>query len=586
MKRIKTAFLVTLAALAFNIVHAQSIADGKKLFYYERFQSAKELFKKLAASDPNNEDYAYYYGHAMLDLEDYAGARNVFRAYLDGHPNSPMIIAAMGHLELIEGKKADARSRFETAVSLSKGQNARVLNAVGHANSNTDMKNGDANYAIDVLKKAVALKDGAKDPDIWTNLGDAYRKIYDGTNAYQAYSQALTLDPNYARAIYRTGRIYQTQGISQESVYLKYYNDAIAKDPKYGPVYATLMNYYYDKDINKSAEYMDKWLAVSDDDPKACYYRAGMKYRQGLFAESVKMADACIAQEGAGPYPNLFGLKALAYDKLNDSLNAKSMYEEYFKRQLPENIGSGDYAAYAKILLKFPGNEALAAQNIEKAVALDTLESNKVSYIRQMAKVYDEKKDYKTSADWYSKILNVKKNVSNVDIHNAGYGYFRSGNYGDAAKCYTKYTEKYPNDIFGWYMLAKSYQQVDSGNVQGLAVPYYTKVVEIGEAEADKSKVISQLSGAYKFFVEYYYNTKKDQATALQYVDKALVLEPNDAQLIANKDFISKNDPAKAPKPAPRPAPKTPTPPKAPAKPGTKTTTTVKGAKTAVAKNR
>ena len=32
------------------------------------------------------------------------------------------------------------------------------------------------------------------------------------------------------------GRIYQTQGYSQEQYYMKYYNEAIAKDPKFAPV--------------------------------------------------------------------------------------------------------------------------------------------------------------------------------------------------------------------------------------------------------------------------------------------------------------------------------------------------------------
>ena len=68
-----------------------------------------------------------------------------------------------------------------------------------------------------------------------------------------------------------------------------------------------------------------------------------------------------------------------------------------------------------------------------------------------------------------------------------------------------------------------------------------------------------QLLGAYKYFIEYYYNVKKDQATALSYVDKAIAIDPADTQLAANREFISKNDP-KAP-------PKKPTPPKTPAKP-------------------
>jgi hypothetical protein len=56
--------------------------------------------------------------------------------------------------------------------------------------------------------------------------------------------------------------------------------------------------------------------------------------------------------------------------------------------------------------------------------------------------------------------------------------------------------------------------------------------------------------GTYKFFIEYYYNVKKDQATALAYADKALLLDPADAQLIANREFISKNDPKAPPKKA------------------------------------
>jgi hypothetical protein len=53
----------------------------------------------------------------------------------------------MGHIELMEGKNNDARQRFETAVSLSKGKDVQVLNAIARAN--VDAKAGDATYAIE-----------------------------------------------------------------------------------------------------------------------------------------------------------------------------------------------------------------------------------------------------------------------------------------------------------------------------------------------------------------------------------------------------------------------------------------------------
>jgi tetratricopeptide (TPR) repeat protein len=316
--------------------------------------------------------------------------------------------------------------------------------------------------------------------------------------------------------------------------------------------------------VGRSAEYLDKWLANSDDDPKACFYRASMKYAQGMFNEALTKADECIKAGGTSPYPNLFGLKALAYNRLNDSINARSNYEEYFKRQDPDKVGAGDYSSYAAILLKFPGNEALAGSYVQKAVALDTIEANKVAYLKSLAQAYDNQKKVREAGYWYSKVLDVKKNYSNVDIYNAGYGYFRAGVYDTAAMMFKKYTEKYPEDIFGYYMVAKAYSGMDSTGEKGLAVPSYEKAIAIGEAAADKEKVKNQLIGSYKFFIEYYYNVKKDQATALTYVEKALALDPSDAQLISNKEFISKNDPKAIRKPTP---PKTPAKPKAPSTP-------------------
>jgi len=41
-------------------VFAQSIDDGKKFMYYERFKSAKGVFEKLIGANPNDEEAIYY----------------------------------------------------------------------------------------------------------------------------------------------------------------------------------------------------------------------------------------------------------------------------------------------------------------------------------------------------------------------------------------------------------------------------------------------------------------------------------------------------------------------------------------------
>ena len=76
---------------------------------------------------------------AMIDSDDRTAkdvqdAKALYQSKLTANPNSALLMAGIGHIELIEGKKQDARNHFEAAVSLSQGKNADVLNAIGFAN--------------------------------------------------------------------------------------------------------------------------------------------------------------------------------------------------------------------------------------------------------------------------------------------------------------------------------------------------------------------------------------------------------------------------------------------------------------------
>lgn len=567
MKKLQMGMIVFISMFFAGFSSAQSVADGKSFLYYERYKSAKDVFQKILASDPNNEQAAYWMGQAYLrsddrTAKDVADAKALYQSKLQANPNSALLIAGMGHIALIENNRPEARNRFETAISISKGKDIDVLNAIGFANGNPDSKNGDPSYAIEKLKQATEIKK-FNDPDVLANLGDAYRKFADGGNAIQAYEAALRIDPKYARAAYRIGKVYQTQGPGQESIYLKYFNDAINLDPKYAPVYYNLFSYYYETNVSMAAQYLDKWLVNSDDVPKACYYRASLKFAQGLFNETITQADQCIASEGANPYPSLYGLKAYAYNRLKDSIRAKDMFEEYLRRQDPEKIGPGDYSAYATVLFKFPGNEAKAASLVEKAIASDTLEVNRASYAKSLAGIYEGQKNYTEAGKWYGRVVDLKKNYSNVDLFNAGYNYYLGSQYDSSNRFFNMYTEKYPDDILGYYMLANSAAVVDSTGELGLAVPYYNKVIEIGTKDSTKGNAKTRVLTAYKFFVGYQYNVKKNRDSAMYYVDKALAMAPDDTQMQTYKDFISKNDPnAPARKPSNKPGSSANTPKK------------------------
>lgn len=539
MKKIKSGLLVLTALFLSGTMGAQTIEEGKKFMYYERYQSAKEVFKKLIAANPNNTVAIYGLGIAIMAQGEYAAkslaeAKELYRKALETNPNNPLLIAGMGHIELHEGKSQDARNRFETALSITQNKDMDVLLAVGRANSDFDNKFGDPKYAIEKLK-IVAANKKIKEPAVYIQMGDAYRMLMDGGNAQTAYQTALDMDPSYARASYRIGKIYQTQGQGQEEIYMKYYNEAIAKDPAFAPVYKNLSDLYYSTDVTKSAMYLDKYLANTDDDPKNCFYKASMKYAQGLFKESIAAADQCISAT-PNPYPNLYGLEGFAYFKLGDSVKARENFEKYLQTQAPEKIGPGDYSMYSETLLKFPGNEVLASTYIEKAVAADSTELGKVGLLKTIATKYESQKKFKEAADWYKKILNVRKEVKKTDLYNAGYNYFRAGDYQSSINIFNIYTEKFPDDIFSYYMIGKSYWAIDSTMEQGLANPSFEKAIQVGQVDKVKNK--NQLIGSYKYFVAYYANIKKDKATAIAYCDSVLAIDPADAEALNNKTAI------------------------------------------------
>jgi Flp pilus assembly protein TadD len=560
MSSIKFGLLVFSALLLSTTMKAQTLEEGKKFMYYERYQSAKNVFQKLAEVAPVNPEAVYWLGISVMAAADYstkslADAKDIYRKALEANSNSALLIAAMGNVELREGKTQDARNRFETALSLSQNKDLLVLTAVGMANSDFDNKYADPAYGIEKLKIATNLKK-FKEPSVFIYMGDAYKKMLDGGNAQISYQSALNIDPKYARAIYRIGKIYQTQGAGQEEIYLKYFNEAIEKDPAYAPVYKNLSDLYYNIEVTKSSAYLDKYLANTDDDPKNCYYRASMKYAQGLFKEAITLADQCIAGS-TSPYPKLYGIQGYAFNRLGDSVGARKSFENYIAKADQSQIGSGDYATYANVLFKLPGNDSLAGVYIDKAVQLDTLESSKVAYLKTTSLYFENQKNYKAAADWYAKILTVKKAPTSFDLNTAGLKYFKYGNYTSAIEIFSQSSKKYPEDVYAYYMTGKSYWAIDTTMEQGLANPAFQKVIEVGMADKVKNK--AQLIASYKYFVAYYANIKKDKAAAMAYCDSVLVVDPADVEAASNKAIIEKLNMNPTPTPA-TPASKTTSP--------------------------
>src|SRR6185369_2932982 len=100
---------VTMVVLGSNVLFAQSVEQGRKFLYYERYKSARENLEKVLAANPNDINAAYWLGQVLLEQKDSVAAKNLYQKMLTQNGNAPLLLAGMGQIELMEGKSNDAR---------------------------------------------------------------------------------------------------------------------------------------------------------------------------------------------------------------------------------------------------------------------------------------------------------------------------------------------------------------------------------------------------------------------------------------------------------------------------------------------
>ena len=93
----KTLLLAMVTLLFAGSVFAQSIDEGKKFLYYERYKSAKDIFQKLSTANPADETAAYYLGQAMIGLEDIAGAKAFYQQKLSNRADHQIVRSGARH---------------------------------------------------------------------------------------------------------------------------------------------------------------------------------------------------------------------------------------------------------------------------------------------------------------------------------------------------------------------------------------------------------------------------------------------------------------------------------------------------------
>ena len=111
-------------------------------------KAPRTLFRKrLAAAKPNDGETTYWLGSGRIGPEGLRQRpRDLYQKAVQAAPNDPWLLVGIGETELKDNNTADAKNRFEMAITLTKSKDANILAAVARANNNS--VHGDYQYAI------------------------------------------------------------------------------------------------------------------------------------------------------------------------------------------------------------------------------------------------------------------------------------------------------------------------------------------------------------------------------------------------------------------------------------------------------
>jgi tetratricopeptide (TPR) repeat protein len=371
------------------------------------------------------------------------------------------------------------------------------------AESNIEAPAGNSNYALEVLEKAIKRK--KNDPKLHVLVGDVYLKLHNGTEAYKAYTAALDKDSHFAEADYKLGTIFQGQ--KNVDVYLEHFNKAVANDKTYGPAYYELYRHYLYTDPAKAMDYFRQYAALSDKTLQQQYALADVLYLNKEYPKAIEQAKMLIAKEKDKVQGRLYKLIGYSYGEMKDTANAIAYMQQYFQPEMQDSA----IAYYQR--------------------AIDAMEkpTDQNPYYKKLAALYKANKNYAGEAASLGKYYMSNDKATNVDLFNWGLAAYRAEDYHQADSVFGKYTEKYPEQGFGYYWRARSNAAIDTSLKEGLAVPHYTKLIEVLQADSLTEGNRKWMVQAYSYLAAYETNTQSDYKEAITYFDKILEIDPENS---------------------------------------------------------
>ena len=540
----KTIKILSFALLASTFTtQAQDLEPAKKAIDAEQFEKAKGLLKSIIQAKPSNGKAAFLLGNIYLKQNIADSAAIYFQKGLTASESAKLNHIGLGQMDLDANNHSAAQAKFDMVIKDLKKKDTEELVHIARAYMNADKPN--YKKAIEVLNKAKLAN--PNDAQVQLALGDAFYGDKNQNDAYVAYRNAYQTDNTLIRAKMQLGVLLKGAKAYTEAV--KAYNEVIAINPNYGPVYRELAETHYlwgnnepktyTENIKKALSFYEKYMSLTD-------YSLNSRMRHADFLILAKdykaletVANKMKELDGVNPrILRYLGYSAYENGNIDGALKALTDYTSNPNHK----IIAKDYAYLAQAKIKKAITEdgkvtdaaALtdAMTTVKKAIEMDPLIANDLN---ELGKKLYEQKAFGAAAAVFEAAVSVptSKNYL-IDNFYLGNAIYYDNTRKDLAKpdpialqkadvAFGNVITASPNTADAYIFRARTNNLLEKDDVMAANYQLYIDIVTAkGEAEVTKSK--AKFIEAYNNMAAHYANTDKTKAREL--FNKTLALDP------------------------------------------------------------
>jgi len=522
----------------------------------EQYQKAKNVFQSLIKKEPLNAKNFFYLGETYFITDKIDSADLYYKKGIEVNPDEAYNYIGTGKIFLQKENVEAAQEQFKKGISKVPRKDENFYILLGQAW--TICKKTNFDEAKKYLDKAKDINE--KNPEIYIKYGDLIlTKEKTGGDANTQYNYAIDYNPNYAKSYYKIGLVYLRSKIVNNAI--ESFTKATTLDSNFIPAYRELGEIYLlAKRYDKAVESYKKYISMADYNVNDQIRYAVMLFYNKDYIAANKIVNKLYVTDPNNT--NILRLLAYTSYELNDNAKGLEAIIRFFQLIDKSKILTSDYEYYGNILSK-NNKDSLAISNYETVIRMD---SSKKSLYENIAKIYDKQKNYRKTADYYEKLIKSEQEPLSSQYFIMGKNcYFYVSD--DSVKAdslikktyiwkadsaFAKVSELSPTSHLGMLWRARSNAMLDPQTTQGLAKPYYEKVVEMLTANTD-NKNKKDLIESYKYLGYYYYlkfqnakgadkiNQPQYKESSLGYWQKLKELDPNDKAAPEAIKFLTTN---------------------------------------------